>query len=86
MEKEIAELKEQVRTSEKEMIKATGQIATDVVAGLKNSGPLAVPLIVINCAFLGVFTYFLIKINDRVEAKDAMIAQLVKDCRVGPQT
>lgn len=68
------------------MIKATGDIAKDVVSGLKTSGPLAVPLVIINCAFLGVFAYFLMKINERVEARDVTIAKLVQDCKVGPKT
>ena len=68
------------------MIKATGDIAKDVVTGLKSSGPLAVPLIVINCMFLGVFTFFLIKINERVDARDATIVRLIEDCKVGPKT
>ena len=57
------------------------EVATGVIDGLKNS-PMSLALIVINVIWLGAAGWFISKINERSEARDQLIVQLVKqkDC------
>lgn len=54
-------------------------VADGVVKGLKEQ-PLALALVVVNVLFLGAGAWFLSRVADAQEKRDALIIQLVKDC------
>jgi hypothetical protein len=56
------------------------QVASGVVDALKQQ-PMALALVVINVLFLGAGGWFMGKIAERVEQRDGMIMQMLKDCR-----
>ena len=63
------------------MIQYTGKIAGEVARGLQAAGPLALPLVVINCVCLGIVGYTLYHISSASERRDTLIAELAKSCQ-----
>ena len=63
------------------MIEKTGKVATAVVSGLTSQGPLALPLVIINCVCLAIVGYVLYKVSDASLRRDVLIADLAKSCQ-----
>ena len=62
------------------MIQATGKIAATVTEGLKNAGPIALPLVVINVVCLVIVGYVLYEVSDASKRRDTLITDLAKNC------
>ena len=63
------------------MIKVPEKMATSVIEGLKQQGPLALPLVVVNLLALGLVAYTLHEISKRSEARDVVILKLAQECK-----
>jgi hypothetical protein len=63
------------------MIEKTGKVASAVVTGLTAQGPLALPLVVINCVCLAIVAYVLYQVSDASQRRDALITELAKSCQ-----
>ena len=68
-----------------------GKVAGGVVEVMKGA-PVILALLLVNAAFIGIFTYFLGQVSARVGTRDtaqlALIEKLVgdiRDCRQGPR-
>lgn len=69
-----------------------GKAASGVIEVMKGA-PVILALLLVNAAFIGIFTYFLGQVSARVGNRDtaqlALIEKLVgdiRDCRQGPRT
>ena len=69
-----------------------GKAASGVIEVMKGA-PVILALLLVNAAFIGIFTYFLGQVSARVGDRDtaqlAMIEKLIsdiRDCRQGPRT
>jgi len=63
------------------MIQYTGKVVGEVTRGLSAAGPLALPLVIINCVCLGVVGFTLYHISSASERRDGLIAELAKSCQ-----
>jgi hypothetical protein len=66
------------------MIQATGKVATEIVATLKDR-PLALALIVINILFLAMTAWVLFSVKESGERRDQLVSDLVTNCRPATQ-
>ena len=63
------------------MIKVPEKMATSVIEGLKQQGPLALPLVIVNVLCLAVVGYVLYVVAERGEARDLLITKLAQECK-----
>ena len=63
------------------MIQYTGKVAGEVAKGLQAAGPLALPLVVINCVCLAIVAYVLYQVSDASQRRDTLITELAKSCQ-----
>jgi len=63
------------------VIQYTGKVAGEAVKGLAAGGPLALPLVIINCVCLAIVGYVLFNVSAVGERRDALISELAKSCQ-----
>jgi hypothetical protein len=63
------------------MIKATGAVATEIVATMKDR-PLALALIIVNVLFLAMTTFVLLSVKEAGERRDKLMSELVASCHL----
>jgi hypothetical protein len=67
------------RDGARNVVEASGQVASDVVAGLRQQ-PTLLAVVVLNVIAIGFACWFLGKLADATTARTAQMMQLIQDC------